>query len=97
MQRRVRVGYELKVKWSPGQLDHHDGRKLSEEVRGDTIVTYARSPEEAIELLRHGFLEWLMNRNTKPYRQLINMLITLFEDLQYENKERTIESLERLL
>lgn len=91
------MGYELKVKWLPGGLDHHDGRKLAEEVRGDTILIYSENPKEAIELLRHGFLEWLMNRNTKPYRQLINKLITLFEDLQYENKEETIESLERLL
>jgi hypothetical protein len=97
LQRRTRVGYELKVKWLPGQLDHHDGRKLAEEVRGDTIVIYSENLKEAVELLRHGFLEWLMNRHTKPYRQLINRLIELFEDLQYENKEKTIETLARLL
>jgi len=91
------MGYELKVKWLPSQFAHHEGRKLAEKVQGDSIVIYAENPKKAIELLRHGFLEWLLNRHTKPYRQLINKLIALFEDGQYENKEKTIETLERLL
>jgi hypothetical protein len=91
------MGYELKVKWLPGRLNHHDGRKLAEEVQGDTIIIYAENAQKAIELLRHGFLEWLMNRHTKPYRQLINKLIELFEDVEYQNKEATIEALQRLL
>jgi hypothetical protein len=97
LQRRTCTGYEIKVKWLPGQIDHHDGRRLAEEVQGDTIIIYAEDQQKAIELLRHGFLEWLVNKHTRPYRQLINKLITLFEDLQYENKEKTIEALERLL
>jgi hypothetical protein len=96
LQRRTCVGYELEVQWLAGRLDHQDDGKL-EEVRGDTIIIYAEDPKRAVELLRHGFLEWLMNRHTKPYRQLINKLIELLEDLQYQNKEKTIETLERLL
>ena len=90
------MGCELEVKWLPGTLNYHDG-KLSEEVQGDTIFIYTENPKKAIELLRHGFLEWLLNRHTKPYRQFINKLVALFEDIQYENKERTIEILGRLL
>jgi hypothetical protein len=97
LQRRVGIGYELEVKWLPGQPEYHDERKLAEEVRGNTIMIYTDNPRKAVELLRHGFLEWLMNRHTKPYRQMINKLIALFEDLQYENKEKTIEILEKLL
>jgi hypothetical protein len=97
LQRRTGIGLELEVKWLPGQPEYHNERKLAEEVRGNTIMIYTENPRKAVELLHHGFLEWLMNRHTKPYRQLINKLITLFEDLQYENKEKTIEILERLL
>jgi hypothetical protein len=97
LQSRTGSGYELEVKWLPGQPEYHNERRLAEEVRGNTIMIYAENPRKAVELLRHGFLEWLMNRHTKPYRQLINKLITLFEDLQYENKEKTIEVLEKLL
>jgi hypothetical protein len=97
LQRRTGIGYELEVKWLPGQPEYHGERKVAEEVMGNTIMIYTENPRKAMELLRHGFLEWLMNRHTKPYRQLINKLITLFEDLQYENKEKTIEILERLL
>jgi hypothetical protein len=97
LQRRTGIGYELEVKWLPNQSEYHDERRLAEEVRGNTIMIYTENPRKAVELLRHGFLEWLMNRHTKPYRQMINKLITLFEDLQYENKEITIEVLEKLL
>lgn len=91
------MGYELKVKWLPSESAHHEGRRLAEKVQGDSIFVYAENPKKAIELLHHGFLEWLLNQHTKPYRQLINKFIALFEDVQYENKERTIETLEKLL
>lgn len=97
LQKRFCMGYELRVKWLPGRIVHHNGRKLAEEVRGDTIIVYTKNPKKAVELLRHGFWEWLMNRYTRPYRQLINALVTLFEKLQYERKEDTIDALDRLL
>jgi hypothetical protein len=97
LQNRTCAGHELEVRWLPGHVDHQGARKISEEVRDDIIFIYAEDPKEAGQLLRHGFFEWLMNRHTKPYRQLINKLISLFEDLQYENKEKTIKTLERLL
>jgi hypothetical protein len=81
----------------PGRFAYRDGRKLAEEVRGDIIVIYAEDRKKALELLHHGFLEWLMNKSTAPYRRLINLFITLFEDMQYENKERILQILERLI
>jgi hypothetical protein len=97
LQRRTCTGFELNVKWLPGRLQYHDGRSLAEEVKGDTIIIYTEDQEEAVELLYHGFFEWLMNRHTEPYLKLINKLIALFESLQYQKKEKTIEALVRLL
>lgn len=70
---------------------------LEEEVVNDTIFIYTESFQEALDLVRHGFVEWILNQHTKPYRQLINKLITLFEDQQYERKEKTIKAIEKLL
>ena len=70
---------------------------LAEEVVNDTIFIYTESLQEALELVRHGFAEWILNQHSRPYRQLINKLITLFEEQQYERKEKTVEAIERLL
>lgn len=97
LQHRTRIGYEVSMKWLPGVTKYNDGKRLAEEVIGNTIIIYEENAKECIELICHGFAEWILNQNTKPYRQLINKLITLFEDLQYEKKERIIEALTRLL
>jgi len=97
LQRRANMGYEVKLEWLPGTAKYHNGKKLAELVVGDTILVFKEDPEEALELVRHGFAEWILNQHTKPYRQLINKLITLFEEQQYEKKEKTVESLMNLL
>jgi hypothetical protein len=50
-----------------------------------------------MSLLTHGFVEWLLNQNTKGYRLMINKLIEVFEEMQYNNKERIIEAVSRLV
>jgi len=97
LQQRTQIGPEVRIEWLPGIVRYQDGKRLAEEVKGNTIIIYAENTQEGIELVRHGFSEWLLNQNTKMYRQLINELISLFEDLQYERKERIVEALTRLL
>ena len=91
------MGFELKLEWSPGIVRYKNGKQLLEEVRGDTIFIYIKDPDEAMSLLTHAFLEWLLNQNTKRYRLLINKLIEVFEETQYDNKERVIEAISRLV
>lgn len=97
LRRKVGLGSEVKVKWQPGTRKIKDGRRLLEEVQGNTILVYSENPVEAQQLVGHGFLEWLLNRYTKNYRVLINKFIEVFETLQYENKEGIVEALSRLL
>ena len=68
--------------------------------KGTTIFIYSKNHDEVLDLLRHGFAEWLLNQHARPYLQLINNLITIFEQLQYERyerKERIIEALTKLM
>jgi hypothetical protein len=97
LQENTSIGYEVKVKWMPNAIKYHNGKQLAEKVAGDTIFIYTEDPQQALELVRHGFAEWILNQHTKLYRQLINKLIALFEEQQYEKKERIIDALSRLL
>jgi hypothetical protein len=97
LKRMVSMGYEVEVKWLPGTPMHRHGRRLAEEVKGDTILIYAEDEEEALELVRHGFAEWLLNQHTRKYRMLINKMIELFEEIQYQEKEKLIEAITKLI
>jgi len=97
IKKKVGAGHEVKVEWLPGTVRYYNGRKMAEEVIGNTILIYVENEQEALELVRHGLMEWILNQHTKPYRRLINKLITLFEEQQYEKKEKTVDALTNLL
>lgn len=61
LQQRTCIGYEVRVEWLPGTIKYHNGKQLAEEVKGDTILIYTQNPQKAIELVPHGFAEWILN------------------------------------
>jgi len=97
LKRKVGIGFEVSFCWLPSTVKYKNGKQLAEEVIGDTILVYTENSQEALELVRHGFAEWILNQHTKPYRQLINKLITMFVEQQYERKEKIVEALTNLL
>ena len=97
LKMKAGMGFEVKLEWSPGIVRHKNGKQLLEEVIGDTIFIYVKDLDQALQLLNHAFMEWLLNQNSKHYRVFINKLIEVFEELQYENKERIIEAVSRLV
>jgi hypothetical protein len=97
MKKRIGFGYEVKVEWQPGKAKFRDGKPLEEEVIGNTIIIYSEDQSKAEKLLAHGFAEWLLNQNTKRYRLLINKLIELFEQIQYEEKEKIVDAVSKLI
>ena len=97
LKMKVGMGFQIKLEWSPSIVRHTNGKLLLEEVIGDTIFIYVKDLDQALQLLNHAFMEWLLNQNSKYYRVFINKLIEVFEELQYENKERIIEAVSRLV
>jgi signal recognition particle subunit SEC65 len=98
LKRRVGIGYEVEVKWFPGATKHRGGgKRLLEEVKGNNILIYTEDENEALKLVSHGFAEWLLNQHTKRYRLLINKLIEVFEQIQYEEKEKLIGAITKLI
>jgi len=86
LKQELGIGYEVRVEWSPSVARYHNGRRLLEEVKGNTIFIYSKNHDEALDLLRHGFAEWLLNQHARPYMKLINSLITILNN--YNMKER---------
>ena len=85
------MGYELKLQWMP-----NDGPK-SGEVTGTTIRIYEADQAKALATLRHEFIEYLLTRDlVAPYKQMINKLISLFEEEMYDRKEKLVDRLQEL-
>ena len=85
------MGQELELEWTP-----NNGSR-SGEVAGATIRIYEADQAEALDTLRHEFIEYLLTQDlVAPYKRLINKLISLFEEEMYDRKEKLIERLQEL-
>lgn len=92
-------GRNLEVIWSPSKL-----QELSGEVKGNTIYVYEEEPAQALDTLRHEFLDYLVSEAVKPYQKvtalysaMINTLVERLVDEAYLEKEKVIGSLMKIL
>jgi hypothetical protein len=91
LKSKFKLGQELRLQWTP-----NDGSK-SGEVIGSTIRIYETNKSEALDTLRHEFIEYLLTRDlVAPYKRLINKLISLFEEEMYDRKEKLVQRLEEV-
>ena len=91
LKHKFQMGHELKLQWVPKK-----GPK-SGEVIGTTIRIYEADSKNALDTLRHEFIEYLLTQNlVTPYERMINKLISLFGEEMYERKEKLVERLEEL-
>ena len=96
LQKLTKLGLELNVKWLPdGEAKSPiDGRPISGQVSGNTIIIYEKAEGEALSTLKHEFIKYaISNTIEKPYMDLVNSLITLFQSQIYKNKEALVEKL----
>ena len=92
LKKKSNFGQELKVIWLPS----YDS-KLSGEVKNGTIYIYEHNEDEAIETLRHEFVDYIVSQAIEPYKLVINKLIQLLNETAYEKKEKVVETLVKLL
>jgi hypothetical protein len=86
------MGQELSVEWVPDPGSERGG-----EVKGTVIYIYEESLEEALETLRHEFVDYLVSQAIEPYKSVANKLIQLLNEEAYRRKERIIKALVKLL
>lgn len=92
LKNTLKAGYELDVNWLPGENE-----KLHGEVKGNSICIYDEDEEEALQTLKHEFIDYLVSGAIKPYERLANLLISLFNEEAYAKKEKLVEALCRLI
>lgn len=86
------MGYELKVIWMPNGKS-----KLCGEIKGETIFIYEESIVNALETLKHEFLDYAISQVIEPYKRVANKLILLLNEEAYKRKETLIEMLIKVI
>ena len=83
----------LELVWRP------DPRKdVSGEVRNGTLYVYEEDENKAMEIMRHELVDYLItSRLVKPLVELINLLIKSRQSDIYQEKEKIVEALIRML
>ena len=92
LNRILKTGYELEVHWVP-----NDESKLHGEVKGTTILIYDQTIKESLKTLRHEFMDYMVCKPIKPYKQVIDAFKLVLNEIVYKEKEQLIESLCRLI
>ena len=83
----------LTVQWKPLPQS-----KISGKVIGTTIYVYDEDPQEALNTLKHEYLDCLLTRKlVNPLVTLVNTFIKLREKEIYMEKERIVTHLLRLI
>jgi hypothetical protein len=91
LKRKLKLGYELKVRWIP-----NGSEKLVGEVKGDVIYVYDEDDDKAVETLRHEFFDYAVSKVVEPYKEVTNKLIMLINEETYRRKEKLVEVLSSL-
>jgi hypothetical protein len=92
IQRKLKLGLDLKVVWTP-----NPDSSLSGEIKSGKILIYDESEGKALETLRHEILDFCISEAIEPYRQVTNRLIKMMNEDAYKRKEKIVEALTRLV
>lgn len=83
----------LTVCWTP-----RSHSKISGEVIGDTVYIYDENAQEAVNTLKHEYLDCLFTRKMiEPLITIVNAFIKLKERDIYKEKERIVANLLKLI
>ena len=89
LKEKFQMAHELKIEWLPNSNSEKSG-----EVLDRTICIYEENEAEALDTLRHEFMDYIFSIEFEsPYKRLINKLVAAFEEEMYGRKERLIEKL----
>jgi hypothetical protein len=83
---------ELGVVWLPDAT-----RGLEGEVKGTTVYVYSTDPGAALRTMEHEVVDYAITKAIAPYRDVTNALIEVVNEHAYQEKERLVERLCKLL
>jgi hypothetical protein len=98
LQSKFNTGHELTLHYLPGQYrTGQNGKNISGEVQGHSILIYDEDPNEAVKTLYHEFLEYLISPIIKQHMDVINHQNQIISQLLYGKREEVVERLCRSL
>lgn len=83
---------DFELVWIPKKNSHIEGK-----VEDNTITIYSQEIKQAIETLRHEFVDYIVCDAIKPYIKLVNVLLSAISRDSYDKKEESVETLLNLL
>lgn len=90
-----RIGLsEWEAVWVPDSSTKVDGQVIIEQ---KTILVFAEDPDKARDALLHEVVEIKLRKLIDNHYDMINGLIKIIQDLNYVEKERTINELVPLI
>lgn len=92
LKARTGMKTDFKVFWSPKVDSTKEG-----EVVGDSIFVYSLDVAEALQTLRHEFVDVVVSSAIQPYLKLVNVLLSAISEDAYKKKEEVVETLLKLL
>ena len=93
LKRRIPFEEALTVRWTP-----QSHGKISGQVIGDTIYVYDENAQEAVNTLKHEYLDCLFTQKMiEPLITIVNTFIKLKEKEIYKAKERIVTKLLQLI
>ena len=92
LKTRTGMKTDFKVVWLPKSDSKKEG-----EVAGSTIFIYSIDGDDALQTLRHEFVDVVVSSAIEPYLKLVNVLLSAVSEEAYKKKEMAVETLLRLL
>jgi hypothetical protein len=92
LQQATGMVHSLRVAWRPS-VDN----SLSGEVKGEEVIIYECDESEALQVLRHEVIDFLVSHAIEPYKNVTNALIKVVNEAAYERKEKVVEAINRLV
>jgi len=85
-----RLGISLRAVWLPSDNHEEHARIIAQE---GLIMVYDKCESEAWASLIHEVIEWRLRPVLRVYRDTINHLITLIEEIAYSRKEEALSNI----
>jgi hypothetical protein len=92
LKAKTGIKTDFRVVWSPKADSKKEG-----EVVGNTIFVYSLDVEEALQTLRHEFVDLIVSSAIEPHLKLVNILLSAISEDAYKKKEEAVETLIKLL
>jgi len=82
----------LTISWTP-----NSDKPIHGEIKHDFLYVYDEKQNDALATFMHETIEFKLQEMTKVYRELVNCLISGYERLAYQEKERFIAFVPKFL